>query len=322
MSDLAAAAIPMKWISPWWFLPPLALSLVPLLLDREMWVLWVADAVLVALCYVGYRWLFRLRSEVVDENTDLTVALTRLRRYNWGKTWLWIAWATGFFNLGLCLTLEWFWGAMAVTLVYCVVVVVAAIGIEFRVRRAQERLTADSGKEFYVDEDDCWIWGMFYYNPHDKRLVVNNRTGVNTTFNMAKRGAQIFMGATLLILLALPLVGVWMMYEEAIPVELRVTEEAVVARHSGTEYDVPLEDIESAQLLEEIPASSRVAGTAMESVSKGRYKNGEWGRFTCCLDPRTGPWLLLRTTEGEIWLFGASDSADTQSAYQAVEAAR
>ena len=310
VSDLAAAAIPMKWISPWWFLPPLALSLVPLLLDREMWVLWVADAVLVALCYV------------VDENTDLTVALTRLRRYNWGKTWLWIAWATGFFNLGLCLTLEWFWGAMAVTLVYCVVVVVAAIGIEFRVRRAQERLTADSGKEFYVDEDDCWIWGMFYYNPHDKRLVVNNRTGVNTTFNMAKRGAQIFMGATLLILLALPLVGVWMMYEEAIPVELRVTEEAVVARHSGTEYDVPLEDIESAQLLEEIPASSRVAGTAMESVSKGRYKNGEWGRFTCCLDPRTGPWLLLRTTEGEIWLFGASDSADTQSAYQAVEAAR
>ena len=321
VSDLKAVAVPMKWISPWWFVPPLALSLVPLLLDREMWILWVADAVLVAFCYVGYRWLFRLRSEVVDENTDLTVALTLLRRYNWGKTWLWIA-CTGFFNLGLCLTLEWFWGAMAVTLVYSVVVVVAAIGIEFRVRRAQERLTADSGKEFYVDEDDCWIWGMFYYNPHDKRLVVNNRTGVNTTFNMAKRGAQIFMGATLLILLALPLVGVWLMHEEAIPVELTVTETAVVARHSGTEYDVPLADIESVQLLEERPASSRVAGTAMESVSKGRYKNDEWGRFTCCLDPRTGPWLLLRTTEGEIWLFGASDSADTQAAYQAVEAGR
>lgn len=321
VSDLTAAAIPMKWVSPWWFLPPLALSLVPLLLDRELWVVWVVDAALVVFCYVGYRWLFRLRAEVVDENTELTVALTRLRRYNWGKTWLWIAWATGFFNLGLCLTLEWFWGAMAVTLVYGVVVVVAAIGIEFRVRRAQERLTADSGKEFYVDEDDCWIWGMFYYNPHDKRLVVNNRTGVNTTFNMAKRGAQIFMGATALLLLALPLVGVWLMHEEAIPVELAVTETAVVARHSGTEYEVPLADIESAQLLEERPASTRVAGTAMESVSKGRYKNDEWGRFTCCLDPRTGPWLLLRTKEGEIWLFGDSDSADTQAAYQAVEAA-
>lgn len=136
VSDLTAAAIPMKWLSPWWFLPPLALSLVPLALDRELWALWLVDAALVVLCYAGYRWLFRLRAEVVDENTELTVALTRLRRYNWGKTWLWIAWATGFFNLGLCLTLEWFWGAMAVTLIYGVVVVVAAIGIEFRVRRA------------------------------------------------------------------------------------------------------------------------------------------------------------------------------------------
>lgn len=36
VSDLTAAAIPMKWLSPWWFLPPLVLSLVPLVLDREL----------------------------------------------------------------------------------------------------------------------------------------------------------------------------------------------------------------------------------------------------------------------------------------------
>ena len=194
VSDLTAAAVPMKWLSPWWFLPPLVLSLIPMALDRELWVMWLMDAALVAFCYVGYRWLFRLRAEVVDANTDLTVALTHLRRYNWGKTWLWIAWATGCFNLGLCLTLEWFWAAMAVTFVYGAVVVVATIGIEFRVRRAQERLTADSGKDFYVDEDDQWIWGMFYYNPNDKRLVVNNRTGINTTFNLARRGGPDLYG--------------------------------------------------------------------------------------------------------------------------------
>ena len=59
----------------------------------------------------------------------------------------------------------------------------------------------------------------------------------------------------------------------------------------------------------------------MESVSKGWYKNDEWGRFTCCIDPRTGPWLLLRTTDGEIWLFNAADSAATEAAYAAVETA-
>ena len=109
------------------------------------------------------------------------------------------------------------------------------------------------------------------------------------------------------------------MHEEAIPVELTVTETAVVARHSGTEYEVPFADIESAELLTERPESSRVAGTALESVSKGRYKNDQWGRFTCCIDPRTGPWLLLRTADGEIWLFNATDSAATEAVYAAVE---
>lgn len=85
---------------------------------------------------------------------------------------------------------------------------------------------------------------------------------------------------------------------------------------------MPLSDIESAELLTERPASSRVAGTAMESVSKGRYKNDEWGRFACCIDPRTGPWLLLRTTDGEIWLFNATDSAATEAAYQAITAGK
>ena len=53
VSDLTAAAVPMKWLSPWWFLPPLVLSLIPMALDRELWVLWVMDAVLVVFCYLG-----------------------------------------------------------------------------------------------------------------------------------------------------------------------------------------------------------------------------------------------------------------------------
>ena len=40
VSDLTAAAVPMKWLSPRWFLLPLVLSLIPMVLDRELWVLW------------------------------------------------------------------------------------------------------------------------------------------------------------------------------------------------------------------------------------------------------------------------------------------
>ena len=96
-----------------------------------------------------------------------------------------IAWATGLFFGGLFLV-ESAWLFMALLLIYIVVVVGAVVGLELRVRRLQEKLTADSGGDFYVDEDDHWIWGMFYYNPNDRRLIVNDRVGMNTSVNLAR----------------------------------------------------------------------------------------------------------------------------------------
>ena len=37
VADLAAAAEEMRWLSPWWFLPPFLISLVPLAFAGEVW---------------------------------------------------------------------------------------------------------------------------------------------------------------------------------------------------------------------------------------------------------------------------------------------
>lgn len=95
VADLRAAAMELKWLSPLWFLPPVVMALVPLLFDRTLWWVCLMDAVLVLLFYACYRWLYRNKAEVVDGDTDRTMALTRLRRYNWGKCWLVVAWAPG-----------------------------------------------------------------------------------------------------------------------------------------------------------------------------------------------------------------------------------
>lgn len=307
VTDLKAAAEEMRWLSPWWFLPPFAISLVPLFFDRTVWWLWGLDAVIVPASYLCYRYLYRNRAEVVDEDSERTLALTRIRRYNWGKCWLIVAWATGLFNVGMWLTLENIWLCMAVILVYGLVVCVSVIGIEFRVRRLQEKLTENSGQGYYVDEDDRWIWGMIYYNPNDARLTINNRTGVGTTINLARRSGQILMGLGLALLLACPLVGVWMMGMERAPVELEVTETEIIGSHYGGEWSVALEDIGSVEVLKERPPLRRVAGTGMESALTGQFNADGWGRVTVCIDPRTGPWLLVTTEDGKLFLFGASE---------------
>lgn len=307
VTDLKAAAEEMRWLSPWWFLPPFVISLVPLFFERTVWWLWGLNAVIVPVSYLCYRYLYRNRAEVVDEDSERTLALTRIRRYNWGKCWLIVAWATGLFNVGMWLTLENIWLCMAVILVYGLVVCVSVIGIEFRVRRLQEKLTENSGQGYYVDEDDRWIWGMIYYNPNDARLTINNRTGVGTTINLARRSGQILMGSGLALLLACPLIGVWMIGMERAPVELEVTGTEIIGSHYGGEWSVALEDIKEVRVLKERPPLRRVAGTGMESALTGQFNADGWGRVTVCIDPRTGPWLLVTTEDGKLFLFGASE---------------
>ena len=308
VTDLQAAAEEMRWLSPWWFLPPFLIALIPLLFEREVWWAWTACAALVPVFYLCYRHLYRNRAEVVDADSQRTMALTRIRRYNWGKFWLVMAWATGIFNALLWLTLDHVWLCMGVCLLYGVLTVAEAVGIEFRVRRLQEKLTADSGRGYYVDEDDRWLWGIFYYNPNDARLMVNARTGINTTFNLARRSGQVLMGLVLVIMLALPLTGVWEMGMERAPVELELTETELVGSYFGGEWSVTLEDIAEIQVLPERPKLRRVAGTGMENALTGQFSAEDWGRVTVCIDPRTGPWLLVTAEDGTLYLFGASQA--------------
>lgn len=307
VADLKTAAEEMRWLSPWWFLPPFLIALIPLFFERELWWLWALCALMVPAFYLCYRYLYRNRAEVVDENSDRTMALTRIRRYNWGKFWLVMAWATGIFNALLWLTLDHVWLCMVVCLLYGMMTVVEAVGIEFRVRRLQEKLTADSGRGYYVDDDDRWLWGAFYYDPNDCRVIVNARTGINTTFNLAKRPGQIIALFLAALLLALPLVGVWEMGMERAPVELEVTETELVGSHYGKEWSVALEDIAEIRVLEERPPLRRVAGTGMESALTGQFNADGWGRVTVCINPRTGPWLLVTAVDGKLYLFGASE---------------
>ena len=298
------------------FLIPLLLSLLPPAVaflegDRLWgWVMVAVGPVWVALFWILYRFAIRRKAEVVDGNADWTAALTRLRRQAWRRVWLWGAWFMAL--LTWCMVfyetqpLMCIIGIAAMTILFTA----AVLWQEFRLRGLQARLTAESGKDFYVDEDDKWIWGMFYYNPHDDNFMVNARVGINTTVNMAKKPAKVLMGFVAVLLLLMPLFGVWIMAEERMPVEVSVEQQMLEARHAGSRYEIPLADIQSAEVLEKLPDLSRKVGTGMPTVQKGRYSAEGYGEVTACLDPRTGPWILVTEEDGTKYLLGDS-SGDT-----------
>ena len=320
IASLPAADQTARWMSPWLFLLPLLAALLPVVFDQDGWIMYVIDAGMILFCWFGYRYLYRNKSETVDDNMALTEALTRIRRYNWGKCWLVCAWFLAGLNVALWLTQNNYLLSLVGTLLLSAILVITVIQIELKIRRLQETMTAQSGADFYIDEDDHWIWGMFYYNPNDNRCLINNRVGMNSTVNLAKRSGQILMAATALLLLTMPLLGIWMDHLESTPVGLELQETAVVALHTGVEYEIPLDTITHVEYVDQRPQIARVAGTGMDTVQKGRYKT-PWGSASVCLDPRTGPYLYLETDNGKRYLFGSSDSSQTEKVYQQLKTA-
>ncbi len=307
------SAVPrFRWLSPMAFLPALALSLLPLLWERDFAVMYLIDGAFVVLAWLGYRYLFRQKSEQVDDNSHLTQALTRIRQCQWGKMWLLCAYAMAALNVGVSLTKYNNTATIVLFLGFTAVLCGAAMYIEFRTRKLQETLTANSGTDFYVDDDDKWLGGIVYYNPNDNRLLINNRVGTNSSINLAKPAGKIMYALLAVLIVSMPLWGMFLSGGELTPklteTELQVSEK----------YTIPLEDVTEVTLLTELPPVTRVFGTGLPNYLEGTFTSPDYGKLKLCLDPTAPPFLLIET-DTELYLVGTRDRQLTQDVYEAMK---
>ncbi len=327
--DLKGATLPKKGVPTWAFVFPAAVSAIPMVWTMaggrgtvDDWGVLLgcgSVTVCIALFIPIYRLIFRQRMDVVGSNTDLNAALTRIRRQYWGRMFLWTSWLTAILNLFLWLTIDNIAILIAATILYMGVLLAAVLYHELKMRDLQARLTAQSGQGELVDEDRYWLWGLLYCNPNDRHIMVNQRVGGNMTVNVGRTAGKVIMAASVLVFLLLPLLGVWMMSEERTPVTLYLTENTLVAEHTGVEYEVPLEEITSVELLETLPPCRRQVGTGMENLLKGRFSIEGGTRAELCLNPQSPPFLRVETPQG-VYLFGAGDRTATEAAYAALTA--
>jgi len=318
--DGKAATMPAQKIKNLWFLPPVAISLFPLVhelltgANSEAVIIYLTFAIMTALFWPCYYLIFRLRTEVVNENMTLNLALTRVRRYNWGKFWLVATWATGTLNLLLWIFPDNSIAFLITILGYTLVLIAISISTEFATRRAQQKLTASDTGSTYLDEDDYWIWGIFYHNPNDSHFLVNDRIGMNMSVNLAKLGAKILMGFALVAILALPFFGMWMWIEEAAPTSLAMSKGNLVASHTGSKYVIPLNEVESIELVEELPQITKIYGTNFDNLNKGRFSVSGYGNAHLCIQQKNPPFLII-TAGGESYILNDADSSKTREIY-------
>ena len=317
-----------RWISPWVFLPAVLIAACPALFEKSLWPIYLVMAGTCVLFWVAYRYLYRNRSERVDENVELTKALTALRRRNWGRIWLASTWLTAIYSLLIWLFSKSPAAVLILTILYSILVCAIVLWLEMETRRQQAELTKQSGTGQLVDEDDYWIGGIFYHNPDDSRLIINYRVGNNTTVNLAKTSGKVLMLAVLAILLIIPFTGLWLDAESTNPITLAVSDLTetsmeheqpdleLVASSGMTTYRVPLDQIVSVEKLTELPDMVRSWGTAMPGLDKGNWAVIGYGSVKVLIDPTTPPFLMIKDKTGQWWLFGTRTPELTERVYQ------
>lgn len=327
--EMKAAALPQRWMSAWWFVPPVLMGLVPVAsllwrrVDAMFWAqlsVYLIDALIVAGCYASYRYLYRNRAEVVDGEVDVTLALTRVRRYHWGVFWAGTAYLTGAFSLAVWLLEASALGFLIAAGVYTVALLALALRAELLVRAAQSRLTQQSGRGAYVDDDACWWLGTFYYNPNDTHNVVNQRIGMGSTLNLARPAGKALMIFAALCLLSIPALCGWMVAEEFTPIRVACTDEAVTADHLARVYTIPLDEVESAELLTGLPGGSRVAGSAIGTLREGTFQLNGIGLCKVCVN--TGQTLFVRVdTDDTVYVLSGNSAEESRALYEQITAA-
>lgn len=268
------------------------------------------------------RWMDGQKTEVISTKSDVNLNYARAKKNVWKNFWLVSSWLTTVYVLicAICLIFQYRFG-MAV-LVGSIVYTILLLGLLFPVvkqfQKIEEIYKNERDIEIDMDDDKYWLWGTLYYNPTDRHTMVNKRVGIGTTINAATplgKGLLIFSG---LALLYIPLVCVWVIFEEFTPISLSVKENILKAEHLKIEYEIPKTEISEISCMEELPKMSKSVGTAMDNLRKGTFYISEEGNCKVFLNPQNELFLRVETEEMIYYLGGRTDE-ETKAVFEALQ---
>ena len=306
------------------FLLPLLVSLIPLMFPlvvplegslSALYIVILCNSSTILACYYCYT-VLRKKEDRVNSDVTLTAVLTRIRRYYWGKCWIYVSWLSAAISFSALLLFVSEWAFIIALALFVTCILALVVGLELKIRKEQQRLNKEQPSEILMDEDDNWPYGIICYNKNDKNLFVNSRVGFGVTVNFAHPVGKALDIFAVVSLLLLPFIGLFTVKEEFTEPKVVLTETALEAYHTDLEYSIPLDDIYAVSYLTEMPEASKTWGSNFPHLYKGKFNIKDIGQSgLLCLDPYDDAFLLIRTTDGTNYLFGMEDSSELESIY-------
>lgn len=287
---------------------------------------WVVFASYLFMILVSY-WLEKMvmlgKRGVISENTDVNINYNRAKQHIWHIFGQAFAGFTTIFLIVIALSYGseklYMYVMISGVIIHTLAVMILAVWASLKQNALNDAYANKRELESYIeDEDDKWIFGMLYYNPDDSRTLVENRMGTGTTTNMAKPIGKILDAIAVVSVVLTIVLCIWLVFEEFTPIELKINDNGIEAIQNKVEYQIELQDIERAELIEELPRRSKSVGTAIEELEKGTfYVREKKAKCEFFLNPQNSCFIYLETKDGIYYLSGENDE-QTKEVYSQI----
>lgn len=287
---------------------------------REFGIIIILFAFLNIILWLTARWMDGQKTEVISSRSDINVNFARAKKNIWKDYWLLSSWLSTAFvwvcAVSLILDVRFDLAVLAGGVVYSLVL----IGLLFPVLKKLKEVEAayENERDIVIDSDDdkYWIWGTFYYNSSDKHTMVSLRNGLGTTVNMATKAGKVWWSVMVLVLLMVPVMCGWLIFEEFTPISLSIKGDEVQAEHLRVEYELQVAEITNLELVEVLPKMTKSVGSAMDNVAKGTFRIKETGeKCILFLNPQNEKFLRFEV-DGQCYYMSGLTDEETVSIYQ------
>ena len=240
------------------------------------------------------------RNDVVSENSDVNANFNRSKKKlfaNLSYEMILATDAVALLTVFIELVLRSEILMLVLMFVYIVFTMVMTVIFAFNRRKLDDRYR-DEALKMAVDDDDYWILGMFYCNPHDKRLNVDKRAGIGYTVNIAHPVGMVIAGFGLLSIIGSILALIWIGMMAFMPIRVYEDSNMIICHHLWDEYKIKESDITEISYgeLKDIKAI-RTAGTGMENVLKGTFKVNDETGCKMFLNPKAEVYIKIVTKD-------------------------
>lgn len=184
-------------------------------------------------------------------------------------------------------------------------------------KRVKEIKKKNNWRDLLTQEDDnYYIWGMFYYNPNDPALWVEKRAGVGWTINIARPFGKVFMAIIGLILVGCLVMVIYA--STSMKVNLDVTSDGINIKGMYSE-NIKKDEIKDITFENGLPAiANKQNGGAIGNKKLGYFKTKTGEKVKLFIEDDRKPVVKVVTGEKTMYI-NYEDDIKTKELYEKIK---